>query len=187
MTELTCEQCGASFTTRLNQIQLLPRFCTRTCYRIYARETASAKGHTSVGNGSVRHHSKTYIAWRSMKERCLNDQHPDYADYGGRGITICKRWLAFLNFLEDMGDAPVGTTLERKNVDGNYEPDNCIWASSATQARNRRNNILTEDLVREIHGRVEHGESRESVANRLGISYSTVAKVITGMRWAGVA
>lgn len=83
-------------------------------------------------------HSPTYGSWDSMKGRCLNAHDPNYHRYGGRGVTVCVEWLTFENFLADMGIRPVGTSLDRIDVNGNYEPGNCRWADSKTQARNRR-------------------------------------------------
>jgi len=82
--------------------------------------------------------SKTYVSWRMMKQRCLNPNNRDYKDYGGRGITVCDRWMKFENFFADMGERPEGTTLDRIDVNGNYEPNNCRWATSDIQASNKR-------------------------------------------------
>lgn len=82
--------------------------------------------------------SPTYYSWRSMKFRCLYPQAINYQNYGGRGITVCDRWLKFENFLEDMGERPDGLTLSRINNDGNYEPTNCCWDDPQNQAQNRR-------------------------------------------------
>lgn len=86
--------------------------------------------------------SYTHIAWRSMKQRCFSINCKDYERYGGRGITVCPRWLFFANFVIDMGERPEGTTIERKDVNGNYEKSNCEWASPKDQAANRRNNRI---------------------------------------------
>jgi hypothetical protein len=74
-----------------------------------------------------------------MKQRCLNPNNKNYKDYGGDGITVCERWIKFENFLEDMGERPIGTTLDRfPNKRGNYEPGNCRWATLSEQNKNRR-------------------------------------------------
>ena len=76
-------------------------------------------------------------SWRSMKGRCLNPSHKSYLDYGKRGIKICKRWMVFENFIADMGERPLGMSLDRINNDGDYKPSNCQWATRLTQNRNR--------------------------------------------------
>lgn len=82
--------------------------------------------------------SRTYITWGAMKERCLNSNHEHYQYYGACGVKVCDRWMKFENFLADMGERPYGMTLDRKDPSGNYEPDNCRWADSFTQALNKR-------------------------------------------------
>lgn len=84
----------------------------------------------------------TYNSWRCMKQRCKNPNAIDYKDYGGRGITICERWLnSFQNFLEDMGERPEDKTLDRINNNGNYELSNCRWATHKQQRKNQRINV----------------------------------------------
>jgi hypothetical protein len=94
------------------------------------------------GHGRNGKESKTYRSWQSMKERCSNIKNKQYRDYGGRGITVCDRWLKFENFLEDMGECPNKLTLDRKNNNGNYCKSNCRWATQKKQNRNKRNNII---------------------------------------------
>ena len=78
-----------------------------------------------------------------MKQRCLNTGHKSYSDYGGRGIKICDSWIgSFENFLADMGERPEDTTLDRKNTNGNYEPDNCRWATATVQGNNKRSSRM---------------------------------------------
>lgn len=87
--------------------------------------------------------SKMYMVWTQMKRRCNQPTHKDYRLYGGRGITVCERWLhSFKNFYEDMGDKPSPShSLDRINNDGNYEPDNCKWSTPKEQRNNQRGMI----------------------------------------------
>lgn len=102
----------------------------------------------TIRNDKVRvAKSKTYQIWQGVKYRCLNANSPSFARYGGRGITICDRWLngendvhPFLCFLQDMGERPDGTWLERINNDANYEPSNCVWATPKEQGNNKSDN-----------------------------------------------
>lgn len=82
----------------------------------------------------------TYISWNAMLTRCTNQNAKTYATYGGAGVTVCERWRTFTNFYEDMKERPVGTSLDRINPFGNYEPGNCRWADRSTQAKNTRAN-----------------------------------------------
>lgn len=106
----------------------------RTAERGRKGQAAFTHGHTAEGKCS-----REYISWRSMIERCTYPKHKSFKDYGGRGITICERWLhSFENFLADMGLRPQGMTLDRyPNNDGNYEPSNCRWATANEQRANR--------------------------------------------------
>lgn len=90
-----------------------------------------------MSNGQRKH--PLYSVYAEMKSRCFNQTRKDYPQYGGRGISICDRWLEdFWNFVSDMGDRPDGYTLDRVDVDDNYQPNNCRWASRLEQTRNRR-------------------------------------------------
>jgi len=79
-----------------------------------------------------------YYSWCNMRRRCDDPKHPFWALYGGRGIKVCKRWRQFENFLADMGKKPTGLTLDRINVDGDYKPSNCRWATWRQQRMNQR-------------------------------------------------
>lgn len=88
--------------------------------------------------------SKTpvYITWMLMRQRCNNPNHPGYHNYGGRGIKVCPQWDDFEQFFADMGERPVEKTLDRIDVNRDYCPENCQWATRIQQANNKRENIV---------------------------------------------
>jgi hypothetical protein len=90
------------------------------------------------GYNLKRDRKPVYRSWESMICRCTNPTHPQYASYGGRGITVCKRWRNFINFLSDMGDRPAGRTLDRIDNNKGYFPGNCRWATPLQQRLNQR-------------------------------------------------
>lgn len=124
-----------------------------------------------------------YHIWEKMLHRCNNKNDPAYHNYGGRGICVCKRWRKFEHFIADMGVRPSKKhTLERKENDGNYCPDNCVWVTRKVQARNRRTNrVLT------FQGRMqcleewseETGIHRQVIWDRLNTGWSVVDALTT--------
>ena len=136
--ECKCD-CGKIVEVRLDKLK---KGTTKSC-GCYNLEKISmphktpynaTHGHTIGGKPSPE-----FYSWWSMKQRCTNPKAKFYMYYGGRGITVCDRWLnSFINFLSDMGTRLNGTTLDRINCDGNYEPDNCRWADKKTQMKNRK-------------------------------------------------
>ncbi len=107
-------------------------------------------------------HTPEHRAWSAMRQRCTNPRHPEFHNYGGRGLTVCQRWdESFAAFYADMGPRPsAGHSLERVNNDAGYEPSNCIWATDHAQTRNSRHSrVLTwlgktqcvTDWAREYH------------------------------------
>lgn len=96
---------------------------------------ASSHGQANQRDGT---RTSVYTRWADMKQRCLNPNNHAYENYGGRGITVCDRWVTFENFYADMGDPPPGLSLDRFDNDGNYEPGNCRWATPEEQIANQR-------------------------------------------------
>jgi hypothetical protein len=90
-------------------------------------------------NGSKR--TRSYTTWGRMIQRCTNQNDPKFAIYGARGIRVCDKWFLFAGFIEDMGDPPAGLSLDRIDVNGNYELSNCRWATAKQQANNTRVNV----------------------------------------------
>lgn len=112
-------------------------------FRLASGESQGCQRCMSTKHGM--HKSRTYVSWWSMIRRCENAACDQFRDYGGRGIKVCRAWReSFESFLHDMGERPTAMTLERRDVNGDYEPSNCMWATPKQQSRNkRRNRLLT--------------------------------------------
>jgi hypothetical protein len=128
-------------------------------------------GHLNATHGMSL--TKEYKVWQQMKKRCLDKKDKSFSNYGGRGISVCEKWInSFECFISDIGGRPNGMSLDRIDVNGNYEPSNCRWASMKTQARNKTNNqIITFNGVsaclsewEEITG-IKHGTIRRRIKN----------------------
>lgn len=111
-------------------------------------------------------HTRAYNAWRNMHNRCSDTKDKRFVRYGGRGIVVCERWQKFENFFTDMGECEEGFSIERRNNDGNYEPDNCVWIPRGKQSQNRSGNHYLE-----IDGEMV---CASEAARRLGIKPKTL-------------
>lgn len=119
---------------------ILRRNLSRSCGCLKAdvcRERVTTHGHSRPGQTTP-----TYHTWAGMVARCTNPKHQTYHLYGGAGVTVCERWLTFANFLEDMGEKPPGTSLDRIQGSRIYDKPFCRWATPKEQGRNKSNNRL---------------------------------------------
>jgi hypothetical protein len=135
-----CCECGTIITSATTASLLSGH--TRSCgclRRDATRKRATTHGHCIGPNVSLE-----YASYQHMKSRCYTPTSQNFSLYGGRGITVCEQWLGdhgFTQFMADMGPAPAGHSIERKDVNGNYCPENCCWIPLAEQARNTRKTI----------------------------------------------
>lgn len=131
------------------------------------------KKRTSAANkkhGMSMVNRSEYRSWNAMRGRCNNPNNQDYPDYGGRGVVVCNRWDDFSAFLNDLGECPSGYSLDRIDVNGNYEPKNCRWVDSKTQARNKRSTRWID-----VNGQVKCLAEWAEIS---GTSYKTIQKRI---------
>ena len=140
-TEIECEDCGRiTLERRTGRIQKALQAGCIHCHRESTRKPV--KRLTAPHNdGRTKH--PLYKTWMDMIDRCYRETHPQFSDYGGRGILICTHWLvSFWHFVEDMGERPEGCSIDRIDNDGPYDPRNCRWATQSQQMKNQRRSSL---------------------------------------------
>ena len=131
-------------------------------------------------NHGGRKPSPTYNSWRGMIQRCTNPNHKYYERYKG---LVCEEWLEFDNFLRDMGERVIGTSLDRIDNEKGYCKENCRWATPSMQVRNRRSNSLNEGLAIEICELFKKGMSHTKIADTLNVHVSSVRNVLYRGDW----
>lgn len=153
--------------------------CKCACGKIKSFRAYSLRNGESTSCGCMRNitgaltrtrHGKSktpvYEVWKAMKTRCECTTNPSYPGYGGRGIKVCKRWKCFENFYADMGDPPLGQSLDRIDNSKGYSKRNCRWASRLEQQNNMRKNISIS-----YKGKVYSGAA---LSRLTGIRYKTI-------------
>lgn len=146
---------------------------TRSCGCLQ-KESAVNVGHRNATHGYAG--TSEYNIWCGMVARCHDSKHAGYANWGGRGIKVCERWMDPASFIADMGIRPTNRhTLERRNNESDYSPENCYWATYHQQHRNKRTNVNVE----------YNGQTMclKDAAKLAGINYSTVNKRINAYGW----
>ncbi len=147
-TKKRCPRCTqtktpSEFYKSKTQIGGLSSYC-RSCQNEYVQRdyaTNPEKHKERIRRWRIKNVTPTYVSWYGMLSRCRNSKSDNYPRYGGRGITVCERWLSFESFLIDMGERPEGLTIDRIDPDENYEPNNCRWATAAEQRANWRKRV----------------------------------------------
>ena len=132
---------------------------------------------------SLRKQHPLYQSWKGMRARCNSRGNSSYGFYGAKGIRICKRWDDFWVFVKDMGERPIGFTIDRINGSGNYEPSNCRWVSRAEQSRNRKTTVLNKEKVKTIRYLRTIGYSLKNLSIRYSISETHCDNICKNRKW----
>ena len=154
------------------------------CLLVDYLSTSEKKHRTTHG----MRNSPEYNVWKSMKARCFRKNAIGYERYGGAGITVCDRWKnSFENFYADMGERPLGSSIDRIDNSKSYDPSNCRWATRTEQAVNRSKTIFIEidgELICKAHAAKKYGISRTTFSQRLkrGWSVETALKTPPDIR-----
>lgn len=147
------------------------------CYKV-ERTKATQTKHGRKGD-------KIYVIWSNMIARCTKDS----PNYSNRGIKVCDEWRVFENFLRDMGDCPDGLSLDRIDVNGNYEPSNCRWATRSEQSQNTRRSVLKADDVSVIKSMLnkQHSLGDKEIAKLFNVGSYSINAIKHGRAWRNVS
>jgi hypothetical protein len=158
------------------------RLATTGCAR-HSPKCGKCKGYRHGGKGDPR-----YDVWRCMRQRCRDANTKFYANYGGRGIAVCDAWQTFPGFMswDKFDDWKPGLELDRIDNDGNYEPENCRWATREEQVQNRSNTRFTPDDIRMVRMLSWSGLNQSQIAKIFGVSVAAVSGIVNYKSWRNI-
>jgi hypothetical protein len=154
--------------------------CYKKGFEYKERQRLGAQKH-----GESKPRTAEYRVWKGMHDRCECPSDKSFGNYGGRGIKVCLRWRNYENFLADMGRKPTKShTIERIDVNGNYEPRNCKWATAAEQGRNTRGTKLTMEKARQIRALwKQQALSQAQIGRQFGVCRESISHIIYNQTW----
>jgi hypothetical protein len=183
--------CGTTFIVKPSRASSA-RYCSRDC--MYQFRNLPPRSHGLAAHGPERY---LYNTWLNIINRCLDPKHNQYKNYGERGISIYSDWVdspvQFIEWIKkNLGERPVGYSIDRIDNDGNYTPGNLRWATSSQQSKNRRNSSgdlhpqskLDKTTVEVIRVRYAAGDvSQAALAREYGVNQHTIWAVINNITW----
>jgi hypothetical protein len=183
---------GGCGTTTMTGSGSLRSGATQSCGCLHRERTAAANSARGNAGGLAPRTRKTesgktrkarpraYTSWTNMIRRCTHENDPRWPEWGGRGITIDPRWMSFPDFLADMGERPLGMSLERKDNNKNYCKENCVWATPHQQQVNTSVFKLTPEVIAEAKRLRATGLSMRAIGVELSLHHQTVARALSG-------
>ena len=190
--KITCPVCKVERSTnKANYVFHTKKGGTGKCKSCYLNErNNSEQNKRNFVNGKPVKQHPYYHVWRNMIRRCCDPKTRNYKNYGGRGISICDDWKSsklFLQWVDSNGEIPAGYELDRRNNNGNYEPNNCRFVPPAVNSQNRRSTKLTPDQVVEIrHLNIKDELLMDEAVEKYGVTHKTLLAVIQKRTWKNI-
>ncbi len=167
------------------------------CFKEKAMILSNGKKAKSCGcQRGIKHNgikTRLYNIWKSMKQRCFNIKHINYKYYGGRGITICPEWTDKLNGFINFRNWALNNgyldnlEIDRRNPDGNYEPNNCQWVTHKENVRNQRNIKISSEKANEIRELYKTGYyTQKDIGEKYNIKKNTISQIVSYKRWSNI-